>query len=199
MRCFLNILTSLALATLSAGCQMYDTPVLPAQPMTEVERNFESYWRGSLDVLRGHDFEIDLQERRRGLILTEPLLSRHGLEFWRDDAATSYDVLEGTLQTVYVTAVVRVTRLSPESTDYKLAVEVYRIRSDEIEASNTGAAGQRSSFKKQARAAVGLEDADDDAGGMVSLGRDEFLANKLLDEIELKAMDHMAAIPVAQP
>lgn len=188
------VTTSLIAVLLLAGCPQHTVPVaeLP-QPRTEAERNFEAYWQASLAVLRSYHFRIDLQERRRGLIVSEPMVAKQFFEFWRSDAATNYDLIEGSLQEIYLVARVQVTRTGPDRPDYKLAVDVQRIRSNQIEARAPGAAGWRASFQRH-RSTAGDRSHEEQGGSMVRLGGDDALADRLVVEIEGEAMMRMGRI-----
>ena len=190
-----RILTMGAIAALLlAGCPQHTVPVaVTPQPRTEAERNFESYWQASLAVLRARHFRIDLQDRRRGLIVTHPMVAKQFFEFWRDDAATNYDLIEGSLQTVYLVARVQVDRIDPNRPDYELAVDVQRIRSDQVERRDPGAAGWRSSYQRR-RDSAGDRPEDDEVGSMVRLGGDDALADELLVEIEGEVMMRMGRV-----
>ena len=193
-----TIMAAIVLAALAGGgcAPTYSTPIVDARPATEAERQFEARWQASLDVLRSYRFKIDYQDRRRGLIKTEPMIARHFFEFWRHDAATNYDVLEGTLQTVYVVASVQVSRIKPDGTDYKLDVVVNRIRSDQIEAQSIGAAGIQGS-QYEALLTGGDRPYDPEKGSMVSLGTDENLAFELQFEIENEVPTQLARLSVS--
>ncbi len=191
----LTIIAALLVATVVVGgCPpTYSTPVVDTRPTTEAERQFEARWQASLDVLRSYRFKIDLQDRRRGLIKTEPMVARHFFEFWRRDAASAYDVVEGTLQTIYVIASVQVSRIKPDGSDYKLDVVVHRVRSDQIEAQSIGAAGiERSQY--EAIGTGGNKLYDPAKGSMVLLGTDENLAFELQYEIENEVPTQLAKL-----
>ena len=192
------VTVSIVLALLLAGCPQHTVPVaeLP-QPRTEAEWNFESYWQASLAVLRDYHFRIDLQERRRGLIVSQPMVAKQFFEFWRGDAATNYDLVEGSLQMVYLVARVQVTRVDPDRPDYKLTVDVQRIRSDEIERRAPGAAGWRASYQRH-RDSAGNRPDEEQQGSMVRLGGDDALADQLLVEIEGEAMIRMGRVSAAR-
>lgn len=96
-----NVLTTWAAAVLLTGCATYTVPMVSVGPMTDAERNFEAVWGAARTVLRKHYFQIDRQDRRAGILATAPLLARQPMEFWRRDASTKYDLLEGALHNVY--------------------------------------------------------------------------------------------------
>ncbi len=119
-----------------AGCEVnYTQPVVSPQPMTPQERNFETVWQGSIQMLDQYGFASDplrggTQDRREGVIRTAPMVGRHWFEFWRKDYAGNFDLAENTLQTIYRQVTVRVKPASPNSTQYSALVEVQTFRSD---------------------------------------------------------------------
>ena len=112
------------------GCGVnYVEPQVPAEPAgTSAGRNFDAVWAGSLEVLRDYRFGIDRQDRRVGIITTRPMLARHWFEFWRTDAVSNYDFLEGSLQTVMRRVEVQITprRGRPDEYEPVVTIEVTR-------------------------------------------------------------------------
>lgn len=122
-----NVLTTWAAAALLAGCATYTVPMVSVGPMTDAERNFEAVWRAARTVLREHYFQIDRQDRRAGILATAPLLARQPLEFWRRDASTKYDLLEGALHNIYRVARVSIRPAAgAESFRPEVRVRLYR-------------------------------------------------------------------------
>ena len=118
------------LAALAVGCVKHTHPVGPGVQLTDAERNFQALWQAGRRVLRKYNFTLDRQDRRAGVITTLPLTGKHFFEFWRTDAATNFDLAEGTIQTIY--RVVRVTIRPAEANQgvYKPLVEVMIFRSN---------------------------------------------------------------------
>ena len=181
------------LAALAGCAPQYTTPVVDMRPKTEAQLSFEAYWRASLDVLRKHNFKINLQDRRRGVITTEPLVAKHFFEFWRRDAATAYDLAEGSLQTVYIVATISLTRPDETKPDYVLAVTVDRIRSDKIETRWVAPAGA-SKARSDAKKTGGDREWENRKGSMVGLGEDDALALQLRADIEHESAYQMAEL-----
>ena len=126
-----GILIVSMLSAVPGGCLNYTEPVaVPAAPLTPAERDFDAVWQGSLEVLRAYRFEIDRRDRRAGVITTEPMLARHGLEFWRPDAVNLFDLLEGTLQTVMRRAEVRIVPRADAPGRYEPLVTIEVTRPD---------------------------------------------------------------------
>ena len=122
------VLIAAAAAMLFAGCARYTRPVVSRGPQGPAERTFEALWQGSLEVLRKYRFEIDRRDRRAGMITTEKMLGRHWFEFWRHDAVTWEDLAEGTVQTVYRQATVRIVAAdgNPGRFQATVVVKVFR-------------------------------------------------------------------------
>jgi len=129
MRTGASAAITVMIAAVLHGCVSYTEPVKRSGQMTPAQRNFEAAWQGSQDALRDYGFTLDRQDRRAGVITTKPLLARHWFEFWRRDAGSSREVLEGTVQTVHRTASVRIVRTAPEAENYRVSVEVVVSRS----------------------------------------------------------------------
>lgn len=118
-----------------AGCANYKQPVVTPEPLSPAERNFETVWQGSLDVLEKYGFSSDplrggVQDRRAGLISSAPMVGRNWFECWRKDAATPYDLAESSLQTIHRQAIVRIKPSSPGSGQFVAMVQVNTSRSN---------------------------------------------------------------------
>ncbi len=122
-----------------AGCAAnYTQPIVSQEPLTPRERNFETVWQGSIELLRQYDFASDplrggMQDRRAGVIRTAPVVARHWFEFWRKDYAGEFDGTECTLQTIYRQVTIRIKPASPNSSKYAALVEVQTFRSDKTQ------------------------------------------------------------------
>ncbi|MGC9454665.1 MAG: hypothetical protein ACP5HU_07355 [Phycisphaerae bacterium] len=173
---------------LSAGCAKHTEPIVPADEMHPGEPEFLAMWDATKEVLRDYRFELDRQDRRAGVITTEPLLGRHGMEFWRKDAATREAVCEGTLQTIYRTATVEIV---PEDGEYRPVVRVNVSRSDrrtpQVTSTSEAIALFRlpgdSSDRQRYLMEYELGDEETEEVGISRLGRDEALERELTEEI----------------
>ena len=169
------------------GCLRYTQPVAPPQQLTAHERRFEALWESARQVLRRYYFELDRQDRRAGVITTQPLVGRHFFELWRADATTPKDVLEGTLQSLVRQATVSIYCDDRPSGRYNASVEVLLWRSNKqtFQVTSTSEAyGLAGAGGGTARRRL-LVDSSRSAPGdhLVSLGRDEKLQAKLTEEI----------------
>jgi hypothetical protein len=73
----------------------YDRPA----SVTVDAANFERLWRAAETAARLHGFSIDREERRSGLLTTDPLISSQFFEFWRRDVKTPEDSARASLAT----------------------------------------------------------------------------------------------------
>jgi len=208
---------SLGALLLLCGCGTYTTPPPETfKSLTPQERNFEAVWQASLNVLRKYRFEIDRQDRRRGEIVTRPMISRHFFEFWRRDARSEFDLAEGALHTVYVVARVSVTPAERPPGRFVSSVTVHRMRSSLQEAEVTASSEARyllsprsapeeeeEEEEEEAETSEPTGQADTVGPGMVSLGRDRLLEEKLTYEIRqavgvvFSSLPSPGAVPVA--
>jgi len=177
----------LALGVVLAGCATYTTPVAPPRQLTKAEKNFEALFMASQYVLRRHGFEIDRRDRRRGEITTKPMVSRNLGEFWRDDAAHSYDLVEGALHKIFIVATVRIERLTSESDDFFPTVIVQRLRSSDEEKEMNAARVVKSTIPgrpdRYETPYPGPTVSTSGRPDFVNLGRDANLEDRLANEI----------------
>jgi len=194
----LFILTAAIAAVGPLGCIQHTRPIIEPQSPSRAQQNFEAVWDASCRVLREHHFDLEVQDRRAGLITTEPLVGRHFFEFWRDDAATPTDVVEGTLQTLARQVEVSIQADPQNPQQYFPNVQVQVLRSDEEvpQVTNTSEAyglvgtGRRESRPEGAPAVA--------SDAYVPLGRDEQLENLLAEKIRQRAAEILAP-PETEP
>jgi len=198
MRAIATVLVVACGAGLLCGCVKYTKPVAAAPKLTPAQRNFEALWQGSLDVLRDYGFTVDRQDRREGIITTRPLVGRQWFEFWRKDAATPYDVLEGSLQTIYRTALVRIWATDPNTGNYQAGVEVVLTRSDKEQSAVETVSDAYGMFTmpggedaitrpKLGYTTLGTTLLEPDPNSVVGLAKDPVLSAKLANEISYLA------------
>lgn len=210
-------LKMLFLATVITGCSNYTQPHVVYNPTTPAERNFQAVWQASIDVLGEYRFEIDRKDRRAGIITTQRMLAKHWFEFWRSDAVSKEDSMEGTLQTVYRRATVRIMPVKgvPDRYSVRVEVEVSRPTSQGLEVIAAGEAysrfldieeddeySRRERRKRRQREPqlkihrgddVAEEAADKpDGKDMTSLGLQDNLAKKLAAEIRALVAERLA-------
>lgn len=210
MRYLKIVCAAACLAGVMAGCSPnFSQPVLPPPQLTPAQQDFEAHWQASLDVLRKYDFVTEpsygaVQNRRDGLIQTLPMVGRHWFEPWRKDAATRFDMWEGTLQTIYRTATVSIVPTAPDAETFTVKVVVDVDRSDRIRPAMTsttdihGMFATPGSMATEKRLMADLEEEDETLAGQkipqtVELGEDKALAAKLEQAIRARAAEHLWA------
>ena len=170
----------------SMGCTAsYSVPVAPVREMTLEERNFEAVFLASETVLRECGFEMDRRDRRRGEITTRPMLARQALEFWRDDSGTFYEMVENSMQKIFLVAEVEIDRPMPESPDFTASVTVYRLRSSSREQGFESTIYGRGGLSWRSPDRPGVRD---NRQNYVDMGEDPAFAMKLQAEIAHNAL-----------
>ena len=201
-------IAALCLASIG-GCATYAHPASPQRHLTGPERNFEAVWQASISVLRKYNFTVDRTDRRAGIITTQPLVSQQWFEFWRKDAVTAYDWVEGSLQGVLRTVTVRIIPVEdPASkvTTYQAKVEVAVTRpsSEELSITTTSEAydmfimpGEEQRTHRKllgARPAAG-EGPEREARPGASVGGQAGLADRIARDIVKAAAQRLPSLP----
>jgi len=118
IRCTGALLACLALLGCNSRIVSANNPV--AITAEEYDRIFEA----TVDVLRLNQFRVDRQDRRFGVITTEPLIAASALEPWYTDNTTPYQTADATLN--YQRRIVSV-HLEPADREALAAAELARI------------------------------------------------------------------------
>lgn len=200
MQLILKASAIVLLAAAISGCAGHTRPVGPEKKLTGARRSFDALWLGSLDVLREYNFVVERQDRRAGIITTGRIVGEHFSEPWRKDAATTFDVIEGTIQTIYRTATVSIHRVDDASgTHFTANVEVDVSRSNRPEAqiSSTSEAYDMFTVPGGGAGKLLVDETGTGAKGssVVSLGRDKNLEVRLSAEISTAAARYMTSLP----
>jgi hypothetical protein len=166
-----------------------------ANPVLVPAGNPEWLWENLVDVVDDY-FPIEREEPVRviggvpteGRLDTFPAVGSTLLEPWRDDAANSYEKLEGTLQSIRRSAVVRIL---PAERGYWIDVAVFKQLEDVREPlqADAGAATFRydGSLTRVVNP-VGEEPIDE---GWINLGRDAPLEQRILGQL----LSRLGAVP----
>ena len=80
------------------GCSQAAVPQ-PGEAII-IEDQPEQIWQVCQRHLKSRGFSLDRVDRRRGLIVTNPLTSRQWFEFWCQDVVTSKEIFEASLHTM---------------------------------------------------------------------------------------------------
>ncbi len=185
-----------------AGCVQYTKPVAPEAPMTPQQRNYDACWRASLDVLREFYFTIDVRDYRGGEIKTHPMVGQYFFEFWRHDAVRFMDLMEGSIQKVFRTATVHIRPTAPGARTYEVSCEVTTTRSDRYRAGEGGTTDAYDMFVlpggpvTDENLLTETDTMDETARlerrrGLVNLGPDQGLADRLTDRINARARKYL--------
>lgn len=175
------------------GCQRPVSPPQPAPMALVVEKGeYDLAWDETLDVLHEHYFIPDRQDRRDGLILTHPTLSKQWFEFWRDDAQGSYDVCESSMHSIR--RIVRV-KFVPQGEQVAIQLAVRVQRKNQPQRQVTTSSGSFQVFRDRVPLTETGQAADrTDIVTWNDLGQDVKLANYLLERIERRLPEsHMTA------
>ena len=101
-----------------------------------VERaSFDQVWDACLDSLEDRGLEVDREDRRFGLIVSEPTVGKQAFEFWRKDAVSSDDVMLSSLHTIRRVVAIQVTTQGPMEFEVRVEAQAQRasIASDQLD------------------------------------------------------------------
>jgi hypothetical protein len=168
-----------------SGCQR---PVPPAEPEPQalmVEKDqYDLAWDETLEVLNEHYFIPDRQDRRAGLVVTHPTLSKQWFEFWRDDAQGSYQVCESSMHSIRRIVSVKFVPIG-DRVQIQLTVDIER--KNQPQRQITTSSGSFQAFREQLPLVETGQAADrSDVVTWMNIGQDVKLANYLLERIELR-------------
>lgn len=161
-----------------AACQQPSRPTDPTMGGLQAERTPDDIWDATLDTLREHGFEPEVQDRANGRITTRPTTGKQWHEPWRKDIADNYDVMMASLHTIQRAATVQFVH-DPDGWKADVIVRMYQLSEPEPQITTassvlhgyTGALpdreGRRHGTRRQWR----------------DLGRDGEMESRLLGEI----------------
>jgi len=164
------------------GCQQPHPPSEPSPETLLIQKgDIDMAWDQTLDVLREHYFIPDRQDRRAGLIVSYPDLSKQWFEFWRDDAQGNYEVAESSLHTVRRTVEVR---FVPVKDKYEIKVCVLVHRKSEPGRQITSSSGAYMAFRDNVPLVTGDTPKRKNVLQWVFVGEDTRMENYLIRRIE---------------
>jgi len=136
-----SLLLVAALLSVPPGCAH---PIsAEGRTTTDVSADELDYlWDATLSVLRKHSFQLDRRDRALGVITTLPETSKNFGEFWRQDVADDYSLLESTLHTTQRKVIVRFIRDEADAWHVEVQVDVYRLSQPETQITSASAAIQ---------------------------------------------------------
>jgi len=119
-----RLIISVSFCALLLGCTK------PTQPRWEgiaVEKaSFDQVWEVCLTSLKDRGLKVDRQDRRFGLIVSEPTIGEQFFEFWRKDAVSSDDVLLSSLHTIRRIVSIQVTTQGPRKFEVRVQAQAQR-------------------------------------------------------------------------
>ena len=191
MRTFNVAMTGLLATCLLGGCFITLTGGQAVPIQSTRDENFNALWDSAVEVLTQYRFKIDRADRRAGVITTYPLVGRHWFEFWRKDARTRGDVVEGALHNDNRQATVTIARvpsLSAGPHDYQLSVLVSTLRSNRQPEQVTSSSQAYEIFTGQIQTEEEDEEEEEEpTSGLTDIGRDKRLEGVLFTRIKLGA------------
>lgn len=207
------MLASVLLAACGLGCwPQHQVSYRPPEAQTPEQRNFEVVWQAARDALEAHDFVIDRQDRRAGVMTTEALVGQHFFEFWRKDASTAYSYGENSVQTIFRAAKVTIHPVK-DSDEFGFSVKVAVARSDSAPRQLTDASQamsvhggvddtRRERYAPRVNALLKYDDllapANPDVpprAPLVPLGFDRRLEEVITHEVRVAAAGYVHAVP----
>lgn len=199
MRRYRTQLTLIALLACSLLASCASRKVATDNPIRITSEEYDRVFESAVDVLRNEMFIVDRQDRRFGVITTEPLWSSSLQEPWRTDNTTFYQTLESSLN--YHRRIVTIT-LTPQDSDaptdqadatarpsdYQLEVAVAMQRRQHPDRALNTAAVSAVSFSSRSGAAQRLAtERGDEQSFWRPMGRDQYLEQRLVNLILARA------------
>ena len=194
----LRVLLAGPMLLLLIGVTACQRPAVP-QGVTEAavgQDELDPLWDSALSVLRKHGFTPARQDRALGLIETKPTTSAQWFEFWRQDVADAYDLLDASLHTTQRKVTVRFVRAGGNGAEHRtgegwsvqVEVDVYRLSRPETQITTAssvlhGFSGSLPTVQGQALASGASKDR------WVYLRRDGEMEQRLLHRILAEAGD----------
>ena len=111
-------------AVLPAGCTEQRQPRWEAIAIEKA--SFDQVWEVCLTSLKDRGLKVDRQDRRFGLIVSEPTIGEQFFEFWRKDAVSSDDLLLSSLHTIRRIVSIQVTTQGPRKFDIRVQAQAQR-------------------------------------------------------------------------
>ena len=109
---------------LSAGCT--EKRQVRWQGIAVEKASFDQVWEVCLASLKDCGLKVDRQDRRFGLMVSEPTTGQQFFEFWRKDAVSSDDLLLSSLHTIRRTVSIQVTTQGPRKFEVRVQAQAQR-------------------------------------------------------------------------
>jgi len=118
------ITITMLLTAMLVGCTEQRKPRWEA--IVVEHASFDDVWTTCLASLQDRGLSVDRQDRRFGLIVSEPVVGKQFFEFWRNDAVTSDDTLTSSLHTVRRIVSIHVVSQGPMHFEVRVEAQAQR-------------------------------------------------------------------------
>ena len=175
------LLVSLAILGCQSTQSCNQAEPLP-QSLVIASDQMDIAWDETLEVLSEHYFTPDRQDRREGVIVTFPSLSKQWFEFWRDDAQGCYNVAESSINSIRRIATIT---FAAEGKNVVISAKVAVQRKNQPQRQITTSSGSFQVFRDRTPLVVTGQNTEKvDVVSWVDIGEDVRQANYLLERIE---------------
>ncbi|NIA07389.1 MAG: hypothetical protein GWP14_07120 [Actinobacteria bacterium] len=120
-----TIAITILLTAMLIGCTEQRRPRW--QAIAVEQASFDDIWTVCLASLKDRGLSVDRQDRRFGLIVSEPVVGKQFFEFWRGDTASSDDLLTSSLHTVRRIVSIHVVSQGPLQFEVRVEAQAQRV------------------------------------------------------------------------
>ena len=132
------ITITMLLTAMLVGCAEQRKPRW--QAIAVEQASFDHVWTVCLASLQDRGLSVDRQDRRFGLIVSEPVVGKQFFEFWRNDAVSSDDTLTSSLHTVRRIVSIHVVSQGPMQFEVRVEAQAQRVSIPADQLDNTAEA-----------------------------------------------------------
>ena len=133
------IVMTILLPAMLIGCTEQRRPTQDTIAVVK-QYSFDDVWTVCLTSLEDRGLQVDRQDRRFGLIVSEPIVGKQFFEFWRGDAVTSDDTLTSSLHTVRRIVSIQVVSQGPMNFEVSVQAKAQRVSIPADQLDNTAEA-----------------------------------------------------------
>ena len=133
-----TITITILLTVMLVGCTEQRRPRW--QAIAVEQASFDDVWTVCLASLQDRGLSVDRQDRRFGLIVSEPVVGKQFFEFWRNDAVSSDDTLTSSLHTVRRIVSIHVVSQGPMHFEVRVEAQAQRVSIPADQLDNTAEA-----------------------------------------------------------
>jgi len=133
------IAITILLTAMLTGCTEQRRPTQQTVAIVK-QFSFDDVWTVCLASLQDRGLSVDRQDRRFGLIVSEPVVGKQFFEFWRNDAVTSDDTWTSSLHTVRRIVSIHVVSQGPMHFEVRVEAQAQRVNIPADQLDNTAEA-----------------------------------------------------------